>query len=205
MRPCLVTCGATRNPVDAMRFLSARSSGRSGIWLADRLPGAHLLAGAEARLLARPREGVEEFGSTQDLLERMERWIGANPTAVIVHAAAVGDYAVDDPSGKIASGQPELVLRLRPTPKIIDRIHGWAPGARLVSFKAAPPATSSEELVRLAEAQRVRTHSAVVFANVLEALDTVAIVDAGGAEHFRERAPALESLLARIRTLREAA
>ena len=186
-----------------MRFLSARSSGRSGIWLADRLPGSHLLAGAEARLRAGPRPDLEEFASTQDLLVRMERWIRANPNAVIVHAAAVGDYAVADPSGKIASGQPELVLRLLPTPKIVDRIHGWAPGARIVSFKAAPPGTPREELVRLAEAQRVRTHSDVVFANVLEALDTVAIVDATGAEHFQERTPALESLLARIRALRE--
>ena len=202
MRPCLVTCGATRNPVDAMRFLSARSSGRSGIWLADRLPGAHLLAGAEARLRAGPRPDLEEFGSTQDLLGRMERWIRANPRAVIVHAAAVGDYAVEDPTGKIASGQPELVLRLRPTPKILDRIHGWAPEARIVSFKAAPPDTGREELVRLAEAQRVRTHSDLVFANVLEALDTVAIVDANRVEHFEKRAPALESLLARIRSLR---
>jgi phosphopantothenoylcysteine decarboxylase/phosphopantothenate--cysteine ligase len=120
-----------------------------------------------------------------------------------VHAAAVGDYAVEDPNGKIPSGQPELVLRLRPTPKILDRIHGWAPDARIVSFKAAPPETSREELVRLADEQRVRTHSEIVFANVLEALDTVAIVDARGADHFDRRAPALESLLSRIRTLRE--
>ncbi len=186
-----------------MRFLSARSSGRSGIWLADRLEGAHLLAGAEARLRAGPRSDLEEFGSTQDLLERMERWIRASPTAVVVHAAAVGDYAVADPGGKIPSGQPELVLRLHPTPKILDRIHGWAPDTRIVSFKAAPPGTSPGELVRLADAQRARTHSDVVFANVLEALDTVAIVDATGAEHFSERGPALASLLERIRMLRE--
>jgi phosphopantothenoylcysteine synthetase/decarboxylase len=160
------------------------------------------LAGAEARLRAGPRPDLEEFGSTQDLLERMESWIRANPRAVIVHAAAVGDYAVVDPSGKIPSGQPELVLRLRPTPKILDRIHGWAPKARIVSFKAGPPDTGREELVRLAEAQRVRTHSDIVFANVLEALDTVAIVDAAGAEHFQERGPALEALLARVRSLR---
>jgi phosphopantothenoylcysteine synthetase/decarboxylase len=203
MRPCLVTCGATRNPVDAMRFLSARSSGRSGLWLAERLPGAHVLAGAEARLRAGPRDDLEEFASTHDLLERMERWIRANPKSVIVHAAAVGDYAVDDPSGKIASGQPELVLRLHPTPKILDRIHGWAPDARIVSFKAAPPETSREEMVRIADAQRVRTHSDIVFANVLEALDTVSIVDGAGATHFSERGPALAHLLERIRTLRE--
>ena len=129
--------------------------------------------------------------------------IRANPSAVVVHAAAVGDYAVEDPSGKIASGQPELVLRLRPTPKILDRIHGWAPEARIVSFKAAPPGTSRPELVRLADAQRVRTRSEIVFANVLEALDTVSIVDSRGAEHFDERAPALEALLARIRSLRD--
>jgi phosphopantothenoylcysteine decarboxylase/phosphopantothenate--cysteine ligase len=162
------------------------------------------LAGAEAHLRAGPRGDLEEFGSTQDLLERMERWIRANPRAVIVHAAAVGDYAVEDPSGKIASGQPELVLRLRPTPKILDRIHGWAPEARIVSFKAAPPDTPRDELVRLAQAQRVRTRSEIVFANVLEALSTIAIVDSHGVDHFDERAPALESLLARIRTLRDA-
>jgi phosphopantothenoylcysteine synthetase/decarboxylase len=182
-----------------MRFLSARSSGRSGIWLADRIPGAHLLAGAEARLRAGQRPDLEEFGSTADLLVRMERWIRANPTAVIVHAAAVGDYVVHDPKGKIPSGQPELVLRLRPTPKILDRIVGWAPASRIISFKAAPPGTPLDELVAIAERQRVRTRSELVFANVLEALDTVAL---DGATHFRERGPALEALLQRVVTLR---
>jgi phosphopantothenate---cysteine ligase (CTP) len=201
MRPILITCGATRNPVDAMRFLSARSSGRTGFWLADRLPGAHVLAGAEA-MLRREHRAAEEFGSTDDLLVRMERWIVANPTVVVVHAAAVGDYAVPDPRGKIPSGQTEVLLRLVPTPKILDRIAGWSSEARIVSFKAAPPDTTPASLVEIADRQRVRTRSVLVFANVLGALDTCAIVDARGATPYGERAPALEDLVGRIRALR---
>lgn len=210
MRPVLITAGATRNPIDAIRYITANSSGRTGSRIATELAArgldVHLLASGEAwlRLQAeRPADAarvqVEEYGSTFDLLERMERFLLAHPDAVVLHAAAVGDYAIfDRETGKIPSGQPELLLRLRPTPKILDRIRGWAPQAWLCSFKAAAPATVEEELERIAAAQLQRSGSDLVFANVIGDLQSlVLLVSPAGTERFTDRAAALHALVER--------
>ena len=96
-RPVLVTCGATRNPLDAIRFISAFSTGRTGgaiaQALADRGHPVHVLGSAEALLrLTDPALTREEYRSTRDLMARMEAWVRANPGGIVVHSAAVGDY-----------------------------------------------------------------------------------------------------------------
>lgn len=214
MRPVLITCGATRNPVDAIRYLSARATGQTGIGLARALRAAgggpagagplelHVLGSEEASLRA-PDLGLEVYGSTRELLARMERWCLANPDGVVVHSAAVGDYerseAVVRESGKIPSGQDEIVLRLTPTPKIVDRVKDWAPGAFLVSFKAARPGVTLEELEAIARAQAVRTGSDLVFANALDHLGTdVLLVSATVTRRFERREDALTALLATL-------
>ena len=199
MRPVLITAGATRNRIDAMRYLSAFSSGSTGVWLADRLAASArvtLLGSAEALLRTRAEHDRVEFGSTRDLMARMERWIEDNPGGVVVHAAAVGDYEAAPYSGKLASGQDELVIRLGPTPKIVDHVKRWDPSAFLVSFKAAPPETDAAELERIARAQLERTASDLVFANVLLRLtEDLLLVAPDGTRRFARREAALQALL----------
>lgn len=203
MRPLLITAGATRNPVDAMRYLSAHSSGRTGVQLAQGAGGDVFLLGSPEARLRGPGLAGETFGSTRDLLARMEGWCRAHPDGVVVHASAVGDYEVDGAAGKIPSGQSELTLRLRPTPKILDRIRGWSLDLRIVSFKAAPPESTPDDLVRIADAQRRRTDSALVFANTIGRLGSgVVLVDAAGATHHETRDAALADLQGRVARLR---
>jgi phosphopantothenoylcysteine decarboxylase/phosphopantothenate--cysteine ligase len=170
----LVTAGATRNPIDAMRYLSARSTGTTGIALADALRAqghaVHLLGSAEALLRAGHEwaSNAEEYGSTRDLMERMRVWVVAHPAGAVIHAAAVGDYERADPdASKIPSGRPELTLTLTPTPKIADHVRPWGLTGPFVTFKAASPETSDDELTAIASRQRERTGSDLVFANVL--------------------------------------
>lgn len=204
MRPLLVTAGATRNPIDAMRYLSAHSSGQTGATLAAAAgAGVTLLGSPEARLRA-PGVPGEAYSSTRDLLARMHAWCLRNPSGVVVHAAAVGDYEAAEASGKIPSGQAELVLTLRPTPKILDQIRGWSPDLRIVSFKAAPPGSGPDDLVRIADAQRRRTDSSLVFANTIGRLAAgVVLVDAHGATHHAERGGATDDLARRVWGLRQ--
>lgn len=210
MRPVLVTAGATRNPLDAIRYLTAHSSGRTGSRIATELAGlgvdVTLLASGEAwlRLQAeRPRDAdrvkVVEYGSTYDLLERMERWILASPDCVVIHAAAVGDYAASDRvTTKIPSGQSELLVRLRPTPKILDRIRGWAPDCWLCSFKAAAPLTEEADLEHIARAQLQRSDSDLVFANVIGDLQSlVLLVREQQTDRYTDRAAAVHELVRR--------
>jgi phosphopantothenoylcysteine synthetase/decarboxylase len=97
----------------------------------------------------------------------MEHWVKANPDGLILHSAAVGDYELAENTGKIPSGQPEVLLRLTPAPKILDQIRGWGFKGRLVSFKAGRPGLTGEQLEEIARAQALRTGSDLVFANVL--------------------------------------
>lgn len=203
----LITAGATRNPIDAMRYISANSSGQTGAWLAEQLmaDGAvHFMGSPEAQLRCRSNCQRSLYGSTVDLLEKMQQWIETHPNSTIVHAAAVGDYAVQTmQSGeKIPSGQSHLEVSLVPTPKIIDRIHEWAPAAKLFSFKAAAPGTDATQLEALARAQRERTHSHTVFANVIGSLDRqVLVLGPNGPRWFESRPLGMAALVGAIQEL----
>jgi phosphopantothenoylcysteine decarboxylase/phosphopantothenate--cysteine ligase len=136
----LVTSGATREPIDSVRFISNVSTGRTGAAVCEALVArgfdvTQLHGVGSARAAAAHREEFTDHASLDALLQRLLRGGGYH---AVVHAAAVGDYgpAQPVPDAKLASGQP-LTLRLRPLPKIIDRIRSHAGGADLllVGFK----------------------------------------------------------------------
>ena len=205
MRDVLITAGATRNPIDAMRFISAHSTGRTGAWLAGALEDTHsitVLGSPEALAHCPPTVAQEAYTSTDDLMTKMRTWVDAHPDGLVIHAAAVGDYAVDPIAGKIASGQDTLTLTLRPTPKILDAIRGWSPSVRIVSFKAAPPETDEASLEAIAAAQGLRTDSVAVFANVIGQLESgVLIWTQDTVQRFEQRAEALASLVSLVKTV----
>jgi phosphopantothenoylcysteine synthetase/decarboxylase len=201
-RPVLVTAGATRNPIDQMRFVTANSTGRTGVAIAGALFAhhpVHLLGSTEAVLRAGneiPASDLEEYGSTRDLMERMQCWVRANPQGIVVHSAAVGDYETDPFPGKVESGRSTFTVVFRPTPKIADFLKVWAPGLRLVTFKAASPGTSIDDLRTLARRQIDRTRSDLVFANVLGHLSTdVLLVEPASDRLFATRAEAIYALV----------
>lgn len=207
MRNVLITAGATRNPIDAMRFISARASGRTGVGLARALgpAGVTLLGSPEAILRAPGELNTIEFGSTQDLFSKLETWVHSHPNSIVIHSAAVGDYAVSTPAEgrKIPSGQVDLELKLVPTPKILDHIKTWSPAVFLVSFKAAPPGTSTDALITLTSKQATRTKSEIVFGNVLGQVGRgVVLVSSEKAQLFDERSNAVHELLLRIKQVR---
>ena len=193
-RPALVTAGATRNPVDAIRYLSAHATGTTGVTLAAALApqfDTHLLGSAEACLRARldaPAVPRTEYVSTRDLMAKMEAALRARPGGILVHSAAVGDYEAEATATKIPSGQPKLQLRLTPGPKIVDHVRAWDPDVFLVSFKAGSPDWEEAQLETVARAQLVRTASDLVFANRIGALGTSCLLlDRAGTTRFDTR------------------
>lgn len=195
----LVTAGGTRNPIDAMRSLAAGSSGMTGIAIGEALVAqghsVWMLGSREARLRA-PHLPGEEFGSTRDLMARMEAWVRAHPDGAIVHSAAVGDYEVATPdSGKVPSGRAVWTLTLTPTPKIADHVRPWGSRGLYVTFKAAAPGTTPDELIEIARRQRDRTGCDYVFANVLGQIDHGIAWVGDAVEWFDTRADALVCLV----------
>lgn len=137
----IVTSGATREPIDSVRFISNLSSGRTGAAISEMLAGRGFqviqLHGIDSAL-ASGVAGRQAFSDHASLDAGLRKLLAQGGWDAVIHAAAVGDFAITAPAPgtKIESGR-ELVLRLRPNPKIIDRIRGYAAGAplTLIGFK----------------------------------------------------------------------
>jgi phosphopantothenoylcysteine decarboxylase/phosphopantothenate--cysteine ligase len=136
----LVTSGATREPIDAVRFLSNASTGVTGAGLADELAGlgfsVALLRGEGA---ARPGAvgDVETFSSASDLGARLRRRLAGGGFDGVVMAAAVADYRPDAAfSGKLASDAERLNVCLVRNEKLLPRIRSFSPRPlAVVGFK----------------------------------------------------------------------
>jgi phosphopantothenoylcysteine decarboxylase/phosphopantothenate--cysteine ligase len=134
----LVTAGPTREPVDPVRYLSNRSSGRMGYALAT----LALRRGAQVTLVTgptalRPPPGARVI-AVETAGEMREAVAGTLAGAtLVIKAAAVGDYRVAAPAAeKIRSKQTGLTLTLVPNPDILAEV-GRAKGSRfLVGFAA---------------------------------------------------------------------
>ena len=145
----LVTAGATREPLDEVRFISNVSSGRTGAMLADALAGfGHDVSLLRGEGSARPQQvqDCEKFSSCADLLEKLKQRLGTNTYDVVVMTAAVADYRPDTAkAGKIHSDAPELTIHLVRNPKILPQLKSMAKRPlRVVGFKFTVGATLEE-------------------------------------------------------------
>ncbi len=168
MKPkVVVTSGATREPIDSVRYISNLSSGRTGAKIAEVLAARGFEVTQVAGVDSAQAAGVarrETFTDHTSLDTTLRRLVRDSACAAVVHAAAVGDFAVADavPDAKIASGQ-ELSVKLQPTYKIIDRIIGYAgdPNLVLIGFKltheadAGAQARAARDLLKRSRARYV--------------------------------------------------
>jgi phosphopantothenoylcysteine synthetase/decarboxylase len=108
--------------------------------------------------------------STFEQYERgLNLFIGGEKPDVIVLAAAVSDYGVEMPfKGKVRSNDL-LTFRLDSLPKVINKVKGWAPTAKLVGFKLLVGATRSD-LILAAKKSCEENGCDMVVANDLEHL-----------------------------------
>src|SRR5262249_8588216 len=134
----LVTAGPTREPLDPVRYLSNRSSGRMGYAIAAqaaRRGAAVTLVTGPTRLA--PPPGIRVI-PVQTAFEMRDAVLHAADSAtIVIKAAAVADYRADRAATeKIPSKQDGFVLALAPTPDILREL-GARKGARvLVGFAA---------------------------------------------------------------------
>ena len=123
-RSVLVTAGGTREPIDSVRFIGNRSSGRMGVALAAeaRRRGARVTLLA-ANVSERVPHGVEVIETpTAEALE-LEALARAGGADVILLAAAVADYRAAEPtSSKRPKTSSPWTLELTPTPDIARAI-----------------------------------------------------------------------------------
>ena len=163
----LVTAGGTREPIDAVRFLTNRSSGKMGIAIAEEcyLRGANVTL-LRSRTSVQPRYPLNEylFDTADDLEQFVEKHI--RQADICFHVAAVSDFLVEKNPLKLSS-QKSHTLTLLPRPKIIDTIKKQNPKVFLVSFKAEA-GLMDDGLVDAAKKKLKESQSDVVVANHID-------------------------------------
>jgi phosphopantothenoylcysteine synthetase/decarboxylase len=164
-----VTAGPTYEPLDGARRITNFSTGQLGTELANYLTaqGHHvtLLIGQQATYPGeRYAQHIDIFTTTADLSARLEARSG-KPIDAIFHAAAVSDFSFgkvwsrgpggelnEIKSGKYSTRHGTLVAELVPTQKVIARLRGWFPNARLTGWKYEVDGTKAD-VIHAAEKQ----------------------------------------------------
>jgi phosphopantothenoylcysteine decarboxylase/phosphopantothenate--cysteine ligase len=136
----LVTAGGTREPIDSVRYVGNRSSGRMGFAVAEEAAARGADVTVIAANVSLPRaEGVRyEDVETAAELEDAARHLFAEAD-VLVMAAAVADFRPPAPAGGKLSkaGRAALELRLEPTTDVLAALSSARrPDQTLVGFAA---------------------------------------------------------------------
>ena len=137
-RTVLVTAGPTQEPIDPVRYIGNRSSGRMGYAVAE----AAAEAGARVQLVSGPvvladpqRVAVTRVETAQQMFDAVQRLVAG--TDIFIAVAAVADYRpVHSAPEKIKrSGEP-LTLTLEPNPDILASVAAGANPPFTVGFAA---------------------------------------------------------------------
>jgi phosphopantothenate---cysteine ligase (CTP) len=153
----LITSGGTKVKIDRVRHIGNMSTGT----FASRIAQEALKAGHDVHFLMAKRsktpfnmsetvEDIQMYNSYEEYKEKYEVWhyeyfedylaqlsllSKTDDFDAVILAAAVSDYGVDNyVDGKIRSSD-EMVIRLKPLPKIIGMCKDWFGKAKLIGFK----------------------------------------------------------------------
>ncbi len=160
----LVTAGPTQEPLDPVRFVSNRSSGKMGYALAE----AAAQRGARVILISGPVHIPEPRGvqvvHVRTALEMREAVMEhLNNASIVVKSAAVADYHLSKvPQHKLKKTATRMSLELDPTPDILAEL-GRKKGDRLLIGFAA----ETENLVQSARAKLESKNCDMVVANLV--------------------------------------
>jgi len=175
----LVTSGPTRTPLDAVRYITNKATGRLGSLIAEEAirRGAHVTfiygRGSQTPVLRGPRldhlqlipiETVDDLIAVfkQELLKQYD---------ALIHPMAVLDFQPDFARPyKTGSNVEEWIVRLVPTPKAIKLVKELAPDTFLVGFKLEI-GKNPEDLRQIAYDFLKRNRCDLVIANDLHEIE----------------------------------
>ncbi len=164
----LVTAGGTREPIDRVRFLGNRSSGRMGYALAEvaLARGAKVILVTAAQGIAAPiGADVVQVATAAEMREAV---LEALPRATIVlKAAAVADFRVRQTMEGKLERAVGLTLELEPTEDIVaEVVNRKLPGTIVVAFAAEIPGEMGDAIARGREKMRRKGVDAMVVNDV---------------------------------------
>jgi phosphopantothenoylcysteine decarboxylase/phosphopantothenate--cysteine ligase len=160
----LITAGPTQEPIDPVRYISNRSSGKMGYALAE----AALRRGARVILVSGP-VNIPAPGGIELTLVRTAREMRKAvlehlaEATIIIKSAAVADYHVSEvPKQKLKKTAARVSLELDPTPDILAEV-GQKKGDRLLIGFAA----ETENLIEEARRKMISKHCDMVVGNLI--------------------------------------
>jgi phosphopantothenoylcysteine decarboxylase/phosphopantothenate--cysteine ligase len=186
----MVTAGGTREPIDPVRFIGNRSSGRMGYALAE----AALRRGAKVILISAPTAlqppVAAEFISVQTAAEMRDAVMSRLERAtIVIKAAAVADFTVRGAAEQKIKRKGPITLELEPTPDILAEVAAKK-GRRLVIGFAAETQDALENARKKLETKSL---DAIVVNDVGQPgigfdseRNAVSILTAAGVEHVPE-------------------
>lgn len=211
----LVTGGGTAEPIDGVRVLTNTSTGATAALIAGHFTRCGhdvTLLRAHAACAAEAGAREEKFDTFAALDGALARLLGGENFDAVIHAAAVGDFAVEavvidgvaqPPGGAKLGSDAAPTLRLRRNPKLLDTLRARSrnPGLRVVAFKLTRGATVAQTQEAV-EALFTRSGVDLVVHNDLAARETEGgafpadIWHRGGTEvtHCADRAALAETL-----------
>lgn len=169
----LITSGATREPIDGVRFISNFSTGSTGAYLADYLRGkGHQIFYVHGQGAALPTQKTTNFGYSdfESLHSTMKFLLQSHQFDCVIHAAAVSDFSVGalevgntvlTPKAHLkleSENQDSIKIVLKKNPKIVNEIKKYALGKPLlIAFKLTYAAGDDEKQKFV---QRLQSYSA---------------------------------------------
>jgi phosphopantothenoylcysteine decarboxylase/phosphopantothenate--cysteine ligase len=206
-RRMIVTSGPTHEPIDPVRYIANRSSGKQGHAIA----AAAAAAGADVTLVSGPVNLPDPLGVNTVKIETAQEMFAAVtaalPADVAVFAAAVADWRVDQPNAnkikKQACGSPTLGLVENP-----DILSAVAHDANIRPCLVIGFAAETEHIIEHAKAKLARKGCDWIVANDVSAIsgvmggdrNTVHLVTAQGVESWppQSKEQVAHALVARI-------
>lgn len=193
MKKYVITSGGISEKIDNVRKITNSSSGKLGMTIANHLLESksditiYYVCSKNALRPSNKRVNIIEVVGTMDLKDKVESLLKNEKIDYFIHTMAVADYMVDYVTTvdkmkksflnnsdmevikdtKISSYENNLVLVLKPTPKIISLIKKESPLTYLVGFKLLD-GVSKKELIEVATRLRDKNKCDLVVANDLE-------------------------------------
>ena len=204
----VLTLGATRSPIDDIRFIQNTSSGSTGFAIADDLfrHGHDVTCVKGITTVTTPKwlPLVIQADSPDEMLKELFA-LSNDDIEAWVHSAAVLDYIVENSAeGKLASQQGPLDVKLIESPKHILELSEKCQGTVRIGFKLET-GIKQKELVRRALAQIEYANRTAVVANRLEDINDSSkprayLVDKTGSDFMLQT---IEDMCTAVRTLIE--
>ena len=193
MKKYVITSGGISEKIDNVRKITNSSSGKLGMTIANHLLESksditiYYVCSKNALRPSNKRVKIIEVVGTLDLKDKVESLLRNEKIDYFIHTMAVADYMVDYVTTvdkmkksflnnsdmevikdtKISSYENNLVLVLKPTPKIISLIKKESPLTYLVGFKLLD-GVSKKELIEVAKRLRDKNKCDLVVANDLK-------------------------------------